>query len=127
MKLDWSHLEQFRRIMGIPWDAPAGTRAGVFYIPHVGNTQIIIIASSGSEEVPWEHVSLRVSGYKGDRCPTWAEMCKVKDLFWDDDECVVQFHPPKSDYVNNHPHVLHLWKPINQTMPRPPSIAVGIK
>ena len=40
----------------------------------------------------WEHVSV---SYKN-RVPTWDEMCKVKDMFWNDEECVVQYHPPKS-------------------------------
>lgn len=127
MKADWSHLEAYRKQGGTQWHTPAGAHDGVFYIPHANNTQIICIASSGCDEVPWEHVSLRVAGYKGDRCPTWQEMCRVKDMFWSDEECVVQYHPPKSDYVNNHPAVLHLWKPLNVEMPRPPSIAVGIK
>jgi hypothetical protein len=38
-------------------------------------------------------------------------MCWVKWSFFDDEECVVQFHPPQSKYVNRHPFVLHLWKP----------------
>lgn len=54
----------------------------------------------------WEHVSVSYSN----RCPTWEEMCRVKDIFWYDNECVVQFHPPKSEYVNNHPCCLHLWR-----------------
>ena len=56
----------------------------------------------------WEHVS--VSGNRF--CPNWAEMCWVKDVFWEDEECVVQYHPPKSDHINVHPFVLHLWRPI---------------
>jgi hypothetical protein len=52
-------------------------------------------------------------------------MCFVKDLFWDDEECVMQLHPPKSDYVNCHPNCLHLWKPVGQDIPRPPSELVG--
>lgn len=39
----------------------------------------------------WEHVSV---SYKN-RVPTWDEMCKIKDMFWNDDECVVQYHPPE--------------------------------
>lgn len=54
-------------------------------------------------------------------------MCFVKDLFWSDDDCVVQYHPPKSDYINNHEHCLHLWKPIDKQIPTPPSILVGLK
>ena len=41
-----------------------------------------------------------------------------------EDETVVQYHPPKSDYVNNHPYCLHLWRPHSQEIPRPPKIFV---
>lgn len=56
----------------------------------------------------WEHVS--IDGKT--RTPTWEEMCHFKELFWDDDEVVVQYHPKKSEYVNIAPKCLHLWKPI---------------
>jgi hypothetical protein len=125
MKSDWSHLDKGRKKDGL-YATADGQRDGAFYIRR-GTVDFIIIASQGDADIPWEHVSARVASYKGDRIPTWEEMCWVKSLFWDDDECVVQFHPPKSDYVNNHPCVLHLWKPINMELPRPPSIAVGIK
>ena len=64
----------------------------------------------------WEHVSVSLRN----RCPTWDEMCLVKDIFWRDDECVVQFHPPKSEYVNLHPYCLHLWKKIGEAVELPP-------
>lgn len=78
-----------------------------------------IIASDGEG---WEHVSVSLPY----RSPTWEEMCKVKDLFWDDEDCVIQYHPPKSEYVNNHPFCLHLWRPPDK-VDTPPSILVGIK
>jgi len=78
------------------------------------------IGVQASDGMGWEHVSVSLR----DRIPTWTEMCFIKDLFWDDDDCVIQYHPPKSEYVNNHPHVLHLWRPINDEIPRPPSILV---
>lgn len=56
-----------------------------------------------------------------------SEMCKVKDLFWGEEDCVVQFHPPKSVYVNNHEFVLHLWRKIGSQFETPPGILVGIK
>jgi len=66
------------------------------------------IMSSGTlSHDGWEHVSVS----RCDRIPTWMEMCHVKDLFWMPEELVVQFHPPRSKYVNIHPNVLHLWKP----------------
>lgn len=78
-----------------------------------------VIASDGED---WEHVSVSLP----DRCPTWGEMCAVKDLFWSDTDCVIQYHPSKADYVNNHPYCLHLWRPISLTILRPPSILVGL-
>ena len=55
------------------------------------------------------------------------DMCKIKDAFWNDDEAVIQIHPPKADYVNNMPNCLHLWRCTYKDMVLPPSILVGIK
>jgi hypothetical protein len=79
-----------------------------------------VIASDGAG---WEHVSVSLNKK---RCPTWDEMCLVKNMFWDDEDCVLQFHPKKSEYVNNHPYVLHLWRPIGISFPIPSSLLVGI-
>lgn len=67
-------------------------------------TPVHIIASDGEG---WEHVSVSLRN----RTPTWDEMCYVKDLFWDPEDVVVQFHPKRSEYVNVHPNCLHLWRP----------------
>ncbi|MBQ6053009.1 MAG: hypothetical protein IJL30_06990 [Clostridia bacterium] len=48
-------------------------------------------------------------------------------MFFRDDEVVVQYHPAKSEYVNNLPNCLHLWRPRQIAMPTPPSIMVGIR
>jgi hypothetical protein len=94
--------------------------AGAFFIPtRPGESPLRVIASDGEG---WEHVSVSLPT----RCPTWGEMCDVKDLFWDRDDCVVQYHPPESAYVNNHPFCLHLWRPTDQVIPVPAPILVGI-
>ena len=72
-----------------------------------------IIASSGDG---WDHVSVSLPN----RCPTWDEMCRVKRLFFHDDECVIQYHPPEEDYVNKNEFVLHMWKPHDVKIPMPP-------
>jgi hypothetical protein len=54
-------------------------------------------------------------------------MCFVKDLFWEPEDCVMQLHPRRSEYINNHPYVLHLWRPVRDRIPEPPSIYVGVK
>lgn len=66
----------------------------------------------------WQHVSVSIQG--STMTPSWAIMCKVKELFFEPEDCVVQYHPPKSEYVNTHPGVLHLWKPMNEKIPMPP-------
>ena len=65
---------------------------------------VVVSSGTGKHAEGWEHVSVSADG----RCPTWDEMCWVKDLFWTEDECTMQLHPPKSDYVNCHPHCLHI-------------------
>jgi hypothetical protein len=96
--------------------------AGMFKL--IGPKGLLLVVSSGVDhESGWEHVSVSAQN----RPPNWAEMCWVKDLFWMEEECVVQYHPPKSDYVNCHPHCLHMWRPINMTIPMPSSLLVGPK
>jgi hypothetical protein len=71
----------------------------------------------------WEHVSVTIDRPFG-ICPTWAEMCWIKDLFWEPTECVLQYHPAKADYINIHPGCLHLWRPKTETIPIPPKVSV---
>ena len=92
---------------------------GAFNINFQG-TYYKVIASNG---LGWEHVSVSHSN----RIPSWEVMCKIKDMFFEDDEIVMQLHPKKSEYINNHPNCLHLWKSIIGSIPTPPSILVGIK
>lgn len=68
----------------------------------------------------WDHVS--VSHRK--RCPSWEEMCIVKDIFFNKNECCVEYHPAETDYVNLHPYCLHIWKPKDVEFPTPPKYFV---
>ncbi len=95
-----------------------GTNGAFMFKAGDGNS-ILAICSSGEG---WEHVSVSTPV----RTPTWNEMCQIKDLFWDEEDCVVQYHPPRSEYVDNHPFCLHLWRMIGAELPRPPSIMVGV-
>lgn len=97
---------------------------GAFRI-RISNVACFFIVASDGEG--WEHVSVHVSDCGSNRTPTWDEMCKIKFLFWDESDCIIQYHPSKEEYVNNHKHTLHLWKPITEQIPIPPSIMVGIK
>lgn len=82
---------------------------------------VFVVASDG---MGWQHVS--VSIVDKDACPSWELMCQVKALFWDAEDTVIQFHPAASANVNNHPHCLHLWKPLGVELPLPSPWMVGV-
>ena len=96
---------------------------GAFRIPPLrGGRWLFCIVSDG---LGWEHVSVHVLDGKKMHTPTWNEMCYIKEIFWDDEDVVVQYHPAKSQYVNNHPYTLHLWRPLSEGLPNPPRYLVG--
>lgn len=97
--------------------------SGAFEISFSSRSIAFVIASDGES---WEHVSVHIVSNGKQRTPTWSEMCKIKDLFWSEDDCVVQYHPAKSEYVNTHKHTLHLWRPIIEFLPKPNPLMVGI-
>ena len=113
------HLAKFRFVhpqlgIGDGWN-------GAFHIPCRSDGKMLTVLQSNG--LDWEHVSVS----RPDRSPTWNEMSAVKDLFFDEDETVMQLHVPKKDHVNFHPYCLHLWKPIRLSIPVPPFILVGPK
>ena len=90
---------------------------GVFRV-YVNGRSFAVVASDGGG---WDHVSVSPCSQKRKACPTWEEMCAIKEMFFKPEERVVQFHPPKSEYINNHPYCLHLWRPNDgKEMPAPP-------
>ena len=107
-------------------DESYGTN-GAFLVPLNHGTIIAVCIAAIGEG--FEHVSVSLGNKKGgiNRCPTWNEMCEIKDLFWDEDDCVMQLHPPQEDWISNHDYCLHLWRPIGQEIPRPHHSLVGIK
>jgi hypothetical protein len=98
---------------------------GQFMIQGPCGEKLCIISSPGEgpESEGWEHVSVSTRR----RLPNWIEMCWVKDLFFEPEECVVQFHPRKSEYVNNHAYCLHMWRHVSIVFPEPPHTLVGVK
>ena len=113
-------LELGRVRQGIDATSPEHGPFGMFFVRGPSGCDLRMIAHPREG---WEHVSV-VTDRR--RSPNWQEMCFVKDLFWDAEECVIQFHPPLSQYVKNHRYCLHLWKPKNAAVPMPPSSMVGI-
>lgn len=119
MKLS-SEIERYR-CKEKPFVSEEGQAVGLFYIPYKSHKLMVIICHGG--DTGWDHVSVSLKN----RPPNWSEMCFVKKLFFDEEETVVQFHPKKSEYVNNHPHCLHLWRSTKAEHELPPFILTGIK
>lgn len=89
---------------------------------HIGGWNGSVIWSDGAG---WEHVS--VCPYAKRIIPSWDDMCQLKDVFFNDDESVIQIHPPKEQYVSNMDNCLHLWKCSYKEMVLPPSCLVGMR
>lgn len=119
-------LESGRVRSGLMASNPSWGAYGQFFVQGPCGERLCIVASGADADDKvsdgWEHVSVSTRR----RTPNWQEMCFAKDLFWSDEECVIQFHPPRSEYVNNHPHCLHLWRHVDGHK-MPPSILVGYK
>lgn len=103
-----------RRIMVVQ-KTPDGGQAWVYRVTE--RKPMAVVFSNG---MGWDHVSVSYAN----KTPSWDDMCYIKDLFFDPEECVVQFHPPKSEYVNCHPHCLHLWKQQSSNFETPNKIMV---
>lgn len=108
----WEEAERFRCLALGSTVHFYGCDFGAFEVPSpvTGQTMRVIASAAlgdGSDMDGWDHVSVSMRK----RCPNWHEMCHVKKLFFLPEETVLQFHPPESKYVNNHPFCLHLWKP----------------
>jgi len=113
-------LERYRNKKGC-FKSNEGDNFGLFFIPvttHKAPLKVIC-APMDSE---WQHVSVSLPN----RCPSWSEMNYIKSLFWNDNETVVQFHPKKSEYVDNCKFCLHLWRH-KDDHELPPSMLVGLK
>ncbi len=74
----------------------------------------------------WDHISLVVrtyyNGKRVERIPGTSELEEVCEMFFGEDEPVVEVHPRREDYVNINPYTLHLWRPINEELPLPPVV-----
>ncbi|MFP7486435.1 hypothetical protein SFC65_19915 [Priestia filamentosa] len=115
-----NYLNEYRK--PLPMVGDLGDEHNGFFEMRIKGEKYRIMASNG---FGWEHVS--ISHQQKHKIPSWKTMNELKELFFEDDEVVMQLHPKKEDYINNHPGTLHLWRPVDQEIPTPPSQMVGLK
>ena len=81
-----------------------------FVYEHTLTPQRVIISPAPTPDgLAWIHFSLSCRG----RIPSWEELKAAKEHFLGDVHAY-QVLPPKAEYVNIHPHVLHLWHCIDK-------------
>ena len=80
---------------GIAWRCVAGSCRGL---------AVLLSVAREGDGFMWLHVSTS----RQDRTPSHDDLCAVKNQFIGD-RLAVQVFPPRSEYVNYHPHTLHLW------------------
>ena len=87
---------------------------GRFFVPSKIDAQPICVIASNGEG--WDHVSVS----RTRRTPNWLEMEQIKRLFFKDDEWAMQVHVPPSEHLSHHPYCLHMWRPHDVEIPKPP-------
>lgn len=115
-----AEIERYRLHLGAWGSSRSDGNNGVFIVPYgneFGDLRVII-----SDGMGWDHASVSTET----RCPTWEEMSYIKNLFFEDEETVMQLHPPKSQYINQHEYCLHLWSKHGYEIPLPPREFVGV-
>lgn len=99
MKQSNPEIEKYRVRTGrLASDTSQGNN-GAFVVTGPRRKLLVIVSDEGG----WEYVSVSVKGKT---------------------ECVIQYHPPLVDYINYHPGVLHLWRPVGGGLPMPPKAFV---
>ena len=72
-----------------------------------------IVASGGGG---WDHVSIS----RQNRIPNQREMDHVYRMFFAPHETAMQLFVPEAEHINIHPYTLHLWRPQEEGIPKPP-------
>jgi hypothetical protein len=118
MRKDNAMVEKYRIKNGAYGSDESYGNNGAFRIPYRGYFLNVIV----SDQSGWDHISVSVLGKN--RCPTWMEMKFIKDKFFHEEETALQYHPSKDKYINDHNHVLHIWRPQSASIPMPPNTMV---
>jgi len=108
-----------KRYAGVSGD----TTCGLFLVPSVIDGRMLQVQASS--DFGWEHISVSILRKRFKRAPSWPEMKQIKELFWEPEDTVLQYHPPKSKHVSN-VEALHLWRPTDHQVPVPHPMLVGV-
>jgi hypothetical protein len=91
---------------------------GHFLVPLEGQIWLVRI----SDEMGWRHLS--VSNSQNRKLPDWMVLRRLKEAFYADEEWACQYFPAREEYINDCQWCLHLWSPLNDTLPTPSFVLV---
>lgn len=84
---------------------------GYFLVPYKEEFLLCLISDSGG----WDHVNISLPA----RTPNWEEIEFVRDIFFDAQDIVVIYSPPRLfPYVTN-PFHIHMWRRQGHQFPIP--------
>lgn len=108
MTPEWNHAYNnvLRRIMPSTWRVVQRTEDGMAWAN--GRLAVILSAATELDDKRWLHISVSMMGDPG-LLPSWANLCEVRDVFLGEEALCLHLLPPKSEHVNIHHGVLHLW------------------
>ena len=79
---------------------------GDAYIHATTGLRVIISEEFLADKKYWQHMSVSYP----DRLPSWEDLVLAKEQFLGEEVEAYQVLPKRSEYVNNHPYTLHLWR-----------------
>lgn len=98
-----------RLVLPSGWQLVARSAEGGIFLHRGAPAMTAIYSCEAHGDSLWHHMSCAVAN----RDPTWDELRTVKEWLLGDIEAYL-VAPPKARYVNQHPHVLHLFAPVDQ-------------
>ncbi len=116
-------------------DASFGNN-GVFFIPAgteaVPDENKVLVHSPYfilcvlSDQRDWEHIAVAIHTIGPPRAPVKEEVEAVRNMFWGKDDTVVQF-TTSSNFKDDNPHTVHLWRNPLMDIPVPPAELFGLE
>lgn len=96
--------------------------SGSFLYPMENDKNAFIISTK--DRRGWNHVSIHLQNDLGEcitKVPSHEDMQVIRNLFFNSEDLVQEFHPEKKDYINNHSYTLHLWESTEEKVEKPNS------
>jgi hypothetical protein len=91
------------RPLPFAWFVRAGNYSNAFI--RMDGLSVIVSVELCDDGRRWLHVSCA----RQHTLPDWSDIKAVKRAFIGDEKKAIQVLPPAAEYVNVHPHCLHLW------------------